>query len=387
MLAVPLAAQAQKKYDPGASDTEIRIGNSAPYSGPASAYGTIGRAMSAYAAKINAEGGVNGRKINLLSLDDGYNPAKAVEQTRKLVEQEEVLAMFAMMGSGNILAVQRYLNGKKVPQLFLLSGASRFDDPKNFPWTLGWMPSYRAEARIFAEYVQANMPNAKIGVLYQNDEFGKDYLNGLTDALGDKAKKMIVAQISYEVTDPTIDSQLIALKASGADVLFNISSPKFAAQSIRKVGELGWKPFHYLSAVSASVASVLKPAGLDHSTGLVTAMFMRDPSDPSQASTQEVKEYLAFMKAHYAAGDPNDPYNVFGYSLMQTLVHTLRQCGDNLTRANLMQQASSLSMTVPMLLPGIDVRTGPDDFRPVERLQLARFNGSRFELFGKVLGR
>ena len=381
------AALADKRYDPGASDTEVRIGHIGPYSGPASAYGTIGKAAGAYIAKVNAEGGVHGRRIVLLSVDDGYNPAKTVEQARRLVEQDEVLALFAPLGTAQNLAIQRYMNAKKVPQLFVGTGATRFGDPKAFPWTMGWQPTYQDEARIYARHILATRPQARVAVLLQNDDFGKDYLKGFVDALGDKAASMLVAQASYEVTDATIDSQLIALKASGADVFFNIATPKFAAQAIRKVAETGWRPVHYLASVSIFVQAVLQPAGLDNATGVISASFIRDPDDASLQGTRELAEYRAFMQQYYPQGEPSDFLNVLGYSQAQTLVQVIRQAGDELTRENLMRQAASLSMTLPMLYPGIEVKTGPDDYRPIQQVQLVRFNGTRYEPLGKPVGR
>nr|WP_326543192.1 ABC transporter substrate-binding protein [Pseudorhodoferax sp.] len=385
LLCSPLLAQ--KRYDPGASDTEIRIGHIAPYSGPASAYGTIGQAALAYVAKVNAEGGVNGRRIELISVDDAYNPAKTVEQARRLVEHDEVLAVFGALGTAQNLAIRRYMNAKKVPQLFVATGATRFGDPQAFPWTMGWQPTYQDEARVYAQHILATRPNAKVAVLLQNDDFGKDYLKGFMDALGDKAASMVVAQATYEVTDATVDSQVLALKASGADVFFNIATPKFAAQAIRKAGESGWKPTQYLASVSIFISAVLKPAGLDHATGVISASFIRDPQDETLQSSRELADYLAFMQRYYPAGDAGEFLNVLGYSMAQTLVQTLRQAGDELTRENLMKQAASLSMTLPMLHPGIGVKTGADDYRPIEKVQLVRFNGTRYESLGQPLGR
>jgi len=384
--ALPLVAQAQKKYDPGASDTEIKIGSLSPYSGPASAYGTAGKAMAAYFDRLNAAGGINGRKINFLAQDDAYNPAKSVEQTRKLVEQDEVLLMFASLGTAQNMAVQRYLTAKKIPQLFVNTGATRFGDPKNFPWTMGWQPTYQAEARAYAQHILATKPNARIAVLMQNDDFGKDFMKGFTDALGDKAKTQIVQHLTYEVTDPTIDSQMVSFKSSGADVFFNISTPKFAAQAIRKAAELGWKPTHYLVSVSQSLSSVLKPAGLDNATGVISSTYLLAPSDPAAKGVKEVAEYVAVMKQYYPAGDPEDTLNVLGYSVAATLAQVLRQAGDNLTRENIMKQAASLNFTPPGLYPGIEVKTGPDDFYPIEKKVLQRFNGKDYEAFGGLYG-
>lgn len=383
----PAIGHAQKKYDPGASDTQIKIGHIVPYSGPVSAYGTIGKAAGAYFAKVNAEGGVNGRKIEFISLDDAYNPAKTVEQARKLVERDEVLVLFGPLGTAHNQAIQRYMNARKVPQLFVATGASRWGDPKNFPWTMGWQPTYHTEGKVFGEHILATQPNAKIAVLMQNDDFGRDYQKGLLDGLGDKAKAAIVSHQTYEVTDPTIDSQMVAAKASGADVFVNIATPKFAAMAIRKAAEIGWKPTQYLVSVSVSVSSVLKPAGFENATGVISATYLRDPSDPGSQGTKELNDYLAVMKQYYPGGDPNDTLNVLGYSSAQTMVQTLKQAGDQLTRANVMKQAASLSLDLPMLYPGIKVKTAADDFFPIEQMQLVRFNGTRYESFGDVFGR
>lgn len=374
---------AQKKYDPGASDKEIVIGDTKPYSGPASAYGTIGKAIAAYFDKVNAEGGINGRKVRYISLDDGYNPAKTVEQVRKLVEEEEVLFVFNPLGTPSNTAIHKYMNQKKVPQLFVATGATKWGDPKNFPWTMGWQPNYQGEAKIYAAHILETKPDAKIAVLYQNDDYGKDYLTGLEEGLGAK-KSMIVAKASYEVTDPTVDSQMLALKASGADTFFNVATPKFAAQAIRKAAEIGWKPTHYINNVSASVGSVLTPAGLDNAKDLITTAYLKDPTDPQWKDTPEFKDWAAWMAKHYPSGDLKDVSNVFGYSVAQTVVQVLKQCGDTLTRENVMKQAASLNMTVPMLLPGVNIQTGPNDFFPIEREQLARFDGKTWLRFGKI---
>ena len=385
--ALATSATAQKKYDPGASDKEIKIGGMSPYSGPASAYGTIGKAVAAYFAKVNDEGGVNGRKINFISLDDGYNPAKAVEHARKLVEEDEVLIVFNPLGTPSNSAIHRYMNQKKVPHLFLATGATKWGDPKGFPWTMGWQPNYQAEAKIFAAHILETKPNAKIAVLYQNDDYGKDYLKGFEDGLGAKAASLIVSKVSYEVTDPTVDSQMLTLKNSGADTFFNITTPKFAAQAIKKAAEIGWKPTHYLNNVSSSVGAVLTPAGLDNAVGIYTAQYIKDPTDPQFQKGKEWDEWLAWMKKYYPSGDLKDGFNVYGYSVAQTLVQVLKQAGDNLTRENVMKQAASLDVTLPMLLPGVNVKTGPDDFFPIEREMLARFDGKTWVLQGKVYGR
>ena len=385
-LALAGSALAQKKYDTGASDKEILIGGISPYSGPASAYGTIGKSIAAYFEMVNAEGGINGRKIKFISLDDGYNPAKTVEQTRKLVEQEEVLLVFNPLGTPPNTAIHKYMNDKKMPHLFLATGATKWGDPKNFPWTIGWQPSYQSEAKIFAQHILETKPNAKIAILYQNDDYGKDYLKGFEDGLGDKGKSLIVSKISYEVTDPTVDSQMVSLKASGADTFFNITTPKFAAQAIKKAAEIGWKPTHYLNNVSASVGSVLTPAGLDSSTGLITAQYIKDPTDPQFQKGKEWDDYVAWFKKYNGNANINDSFNVYGYTVAQGLVQTLKQAGDTLTRENIMKQAASLNMTLPMLLPGVNVKTAPDDFFPIERQQLSRFDGKTWVLFGKVYG-
>jgi branched-chain amino acid transport system substrate-binding protein len=386
-LAVAMPAAAQKKYDTGASDKEIVFGHTNPYSGPASAYGTIGKAIEAYVAKVNDEGGVNGRKLRLITYDDGYSPPKTVEMVRRLVEQDEVLFLFNTLGTPTNTAIHKYMNGKKVPQLFVATGATKWGDPKNFPWTMGWQPNYQTEAKIYAEYILKNKPDAKIGVLYQNDDYGKDYLHGFEEGLGEKGRKLIVSKLSYEVTDPTIDSQIVSLKGAGADVFFNITTPKFAAQAIRKAADIDWKPLHFLNSVSASVGSVLEPAGLDKSVGIISTFYLRDPTDPQWQKTKEYQDWAAWMDKYYPAGDKKDPFNVFGYSVTQTLVHVLKQCGDNLTRENVMKQAASIKgLELPMLLPGIKVNTGPDDYYPIEQEQLAKFNGKSWELFGEILG-
>jgi ABC-type branched-subunit amino acid transport system substrate-binding protein len=382
--AISLSAAAQKKYDTGATDKEIKIGDTKPYSGPASAYGTIGKAISAYFDKINAEGGINGRKIKFISLDDGYNPAKTVEQVRKLVEEEEVLFVFNPLGTPSNTAIQKYMNQKKVPQLFVATGATKWGNPKEFPWTMGWQPNYQTEGKIYAAHILETKPNAKIGVLYQNDDYGKDYLKGFEDGLGEKAKTMIVSKVSYEVTDPTVDSQMVTLKGSGADTFFNITTPKFAAQAIKKAAEIGWKPVHYLNNVSASVGSVLTPAGLDNSKDIITTQYGKDPTDPQWDNDKGMQDWKAWMAKYFPSGDVKDASNVYGYAVAMTVEQVLKQCGDNLTRENVMKQAASLDMMLPTALPGINVKTGPNDFYPIEREQLARFDGKNWKLFGKV---
>ena len=387
LVAVSALASAAGRYDPGADDREIRIGHLAPYSGPASAYGTIGKAIGAYFDKVNAQGGVNGRRIRFVSLDDGYNPAKALEMTRRLVEQDEVLLVFNPLGTAANTAIHKYLNDRRVPQLFVATGATKWGDPKGFPWTMGGQPSYQAEARIYAQHILETRPNARIAVLYQNDDYGKDYLKGLRDGLGAKAEAMIVAQASYEVADPTIDSQMVSLKSSGADVFFNVTTPKFAAQAIRKAAELGWKPVHYLNNVSSGAGSVMLPAGAGNGIGVISAFYQRDPSDPQWEQTAEWREWREWMRTWYPRGDPADNLNVYGYNVAQLLVKVLEQAGDDLTRANVMRQAANLDLTLPMLLPGVNVKTAPDDYFPFERARLARWDGRTWVLFGKVYGR
>ena len=381
------SAMAQKKYDVGADDKEIKLGHINPYSGPASAYSAIGKSIGAYFDKVNAEGGINGRKVKFISLDDGYNPAKTVEQARKLVEQEEVLLIFQALGTPSNSAIHKYMNDKKVPQLFNATGATKWGDPKNFPWTMGYQPSYQSESKVFAAHLLETKPNAKVAILYQNDDYGKDYLKGFEDGLGDKAKTMIVSKLTYEVTDPTVDSQMVSLKASGADTFFNITTPKFAAQAIKKAAELGWKPTHYLNSVSSSVGSVLTPAGLEASVGIFTAGYIKDPTDPQFQKGKEWDDWVAYMKKYHPTGAMNDNFNVYGYTVAQLMVQVLKQAGDDLTRANVMKQAANLDIVLPMLLPGVNVKTGPDDFFPIEREQMQKFNGKGWELFGKVYGR
>jgi branched-chain amino acid transport system substrate-binding protein len=378
-------AMAQKKYDIGVTDTEIKIGQTMPYSGPASAYGTIGRAESAYFQMINEQGGINGRKISLISLDDGYSPAKTVEQTRRLVEQDQVLFIYQSLGTPTNTAIQRYLNAQKVPQLFVATGATKWGEPKTFPWTMGWQPSYHAESVIYAKYILQNKPGAKIAILYQNDDYGKDYLNSLRAGLGDKAK-LIVKEVSYEVTDPSVESQIVTLQASGADTFFIFATPKFAAQAIRKTFDIGWRPLQFVNNVSASVAAVLQPAGLEKSEGLLTSAYLKDPTDPQWSKDKSFKDWADWMKKYYPQGDLADIYNVYGYTAAQTLVQVLQQCGDDLTRDNVMRQGASLkNLELPMFLPGIKINTAAGDFFPIEQMQLARFDGKRWVLFGEVL--
>jgi len=374
------------QYGPGVSDTEIKLGNTNPYSGPASSYGTIGKSISAYFAMINDQGGINGRKINFISRDDGYSPPKTVEQIRQLVEQDGVLALFQTLGTPPNSAIREYLNENKVPQLFVATGADKWNDPKHFPWTIGWQPSYSIESRIYARYILKNFPDAQIAVLYQNDDYGKDYLTGLREGLGDKAGTMIVATQSYETTDATIDSQILSLRASGANLMFNVAIPKFAAQAIRKIYDISWKPIHILNNVSSSVGQVMRPAGSEKSTGIISAAFVKDPTDPQWQDTPEYKEWLAWMKKYNASGNVSDVFTVYGYSAAQTMVTVLKQCGNNLTRDNLMKQAASVhSLKLPMLLPGINVSTSADDFAPIKQMQLEKFDGNTWQLFGEVL--
>jgi len=379
-------ALAQKKYDTGATDTEIKIGNIMPYSGPASAYGVIGKTEQAYFNKINAAGGINGRKINFISYDDGYSPPKTVEQARKLVESDEVLLIFNSLGTPPNSAIHKYMNSKKVPQLFVATGATKWNDPKDFPWTMGWQPNYQSESRIYAKYLLKEKPDAKIAILYQNDDYGKDYLKGLKDGLGAKAATMIVAEESYETTEPTVDNHIVKLKATGADVFFNITTPKFAAQAIKKIAEIEWKPLHLLNNVSASVGSVIKPAGFQNAQGIISAQYLKDTTDPQWANDKGMKDYLDFMTKDFPEGDKLDNGTVVGYSVAQTLVQVLKQCGDDLTRENVMKQAANLKdFRVEMLLPGITINTSPTDYAPISQLQLMRFKGEKWELFGDVI--
>jgi len=380
------SAFAQKKYDTGASDTEIKIGNIMPYSGPASAYGIIGKVEEAYFKMINEQGGINGRKINFISYDDAYSPPKAVEQARKLVESDEVLFLASPLGTPSNSAIQKYMNAKKVPQIFVSTGATKFGDYKDFPWTMGWQPAYQSEGRIYAAYLLKEKPNAKIGIMYQNDDFGKDLLKGLKDGLGDKAKTMIIAEESYEVSEPTIDSHIVKLKASGADVYFSITTPKFAAQSIKKVAEIGWKPMYFQSNVGASVGSVLKPAGFENSQDILSAAYAKDGADAQWDNDEGMKKFYAFLAKYIPEANKADGSTVFGYGHAQTIVQVLKQAGDNLTRANIMKQAASLKDFAPdTLLPGIKINTSPTDFYPIEQLQMMRFKGEKWDLFGPII--
>src|SRR6058998_407679 len=370
---------------PGVTPTEIKIGNTNPYSGPASAYGTIGKALTAYFKKVNDEGGINGRKINFVTLDDGYSPPKTVEMVRKLVEQDQVAFVFQTLGTPTNSAIHKYVNQEKVPHLFVATGATKWNDPKNFPWTMGFQPNYQTEGRVYAAYILKNIPDAKVGILYQNDDYGKDYLKGFEDGLGDAAKKIITLKQSYEVTDPTIDSQIVNLKDSGANVFFNITIPKFAVQAIKKSNDIGWKPLHLLNNVSSSLGTVLKPAGLEASRGLITALYMKEITDPQWRNDRGYEDWVAWMKKYYPEGAIDDQFNAYGYSVAQSLVHVLKQCGNDLSRENIMKQAASLkNLELPLLLPGIKINTSATDFAPIEQEQLARFDGERWGLFGEL---
>ncbi len=385
-FAAPRAARAAENYGPGVTDTEIKLGNTGPYSGPASSYGTIPKSMAAYYRMVNDQGGVNGRKINFISYDDGYAPPKTVEMTRKLVEQDQVLAVTSPLGTPTNSATWHYMNQHQVPQLFIASGATKWDDPKGHPWTIGWQPNYQSEGRIYATFIMTDKPDGKIGVLYQNDDAGKDYLKGMTDGLGDKHKSMIVLAASYEPTDPTIDSQIVAMKAAGCDVLVTAAIPKMAAQAIKKAAEIGWKPLHVLTSVANSVGATLKPAGLEISKGVVSDFYLKDPTDPQWKDDPGFKAWLAFMDKYYPDGDKSDSGNLYGPSIAATTVQVLKQCGDELTRENVMKQAASLhDFTTPLLLPGVKINTSPTDFAPIKQVQMARFDGTRWQLFGPIL--
>ena len=381
-----VSATDQKKYDTGATDTEIKIGNIMPYSGPLSSYSTIGKTEAAYFNKINAEGGINGRKIDFVSYDDGYSPPKTVEQARKLVESDEVLFIFDSLGTPPNSAMHKYMNAKKMPQLFVATGATKWNDPREFPWTMGWQPSYQSESHIYVKYLLKEKPNAKIGVLYQNDDYGKDYLKGLKDGLGAKAAKMIVAEESYETTEPTIDSHILRLKASGADVLFDFSSSKFSAQTIKKMDEIGWKPEHFLNNVSTSISATMKPAGLQASQGIISSAFLKDPTDPQWKNDPDIKVWNAFLDKYYPEANRADLNVIFGYAISQTMVQVLKQCGSDLTRANIMKQAANLhNLVVVGLLPGVKINTSPTDFAPISQMQLMRFKGDTWERFGEII--
>jgi branched-chain amino acid transport system substrate-binding protein len=386
LIATSSGALAQKKYDPGATDTEIKIGNIMPYSGPVSAYGVIGKTEQAYFNKINAEGGINGRKINFISYDDGYSPPKTVEQARKLVESDEVLLIFNALGTPPNSAIQKYMNSKKVPQLFVATGATKWNDPRDFPWTMGWQPSYQSETQIYAKYILKQKPNARIAVLYQNDDYGKDYLKGLKDGLGAKAASMIVAAESYETTEPTIDSHIVNLKASGADVFINITTPKFAAQAIRKNAEIEWKPLHFLNSVSSSIGATIKPAGFDAAQDIISSAYLKDPTDPQWKDDAGMKTFNAFLDKYYPEANRNDAFVVYGYTVAQTMVYVLQHCGDDLTRENVMKQAAGIKgLELGGLLPGIAIRTSATDFAPIQQLQLQKLQGETWHLFGDII--
>ncbi|MEH2538095.1 MULTISPECIES: ABC transporter substrate-binding protein [unclassified Bradyrhizobium] len=386
LAATSSGAFAQKKYDTGATDTEIKIGNIMPYSGPASAYGVIGKTEEAYFRKINAEGGINGRKVNFISYDDAYSPPKTVEQARKLVESDEVLLVFNPLGTPPNTAIQKYLNTKKVPQLFVATGATKWNDPKEFPWTMGWQPNYQSEGRVYAQHVLKEKPDGKIAVLYQNDDYGKDYLKGFKDGLGAKATSMIIIEESYEVTQPTIDSNIVKLKSLNADVFFNVTTPKFAAQAIKKMNEIGWKPLHILNSVSASIGSVMKPAGFENSQGIISSQYLKDPADAEWKNDAGMKAWIEFLDKYYPEANRVDAFVMYGYTVAQTLEHVLRSSGDNLTRENVMKQAASIkNLELGGLLPGIKVNTSATDFAPISQVQLIRFKGDTWERFGEIL--
>ena len=379
-------ASAQKQYDTGATDTEIKIGNIMPYSGPASAYGVIGKTEQAYFNKINAEGGINGRKINFVSYDDGYSPPKTVEQARKLVESDEVLFIFNSLGTPPNSAIQKYMNSKKVPQLFVATGATKWNDPKEFPWTMGWQPNYQSESRIYAKYILKNMPNAKIAILYQNDDYGKDYVKGLKDGLGAKAVSMIVAEESYETTQPTIDSSIVKLKSTNADVFFNVTTPKFAAQAIKKMAEIEWKPLHFLNNVSSSIGAVMKPAGFENSQGIISSTYLKDASDPQWKDDAGMKAFDEFLTKYFPEGNRIDLNLMYGYTVAQGLVYVLKNCGDDLTRENIMRQAANIKgLELGGLLPGIKVNTSASNFAPISQLQLEKFKGESWDRFGEAI--
>ncbi|MBN8962242.1 MAG: ABC transporter substrate-binding protein [Rhizobiales bacterium] len=384
LTAVAGSANAQKKYDTGASDTEIKIGNIMPYSGPASSYATIGKTEAAYFKMLNEKGGINGRKINFISYDDGYSPPKTVEQARKLVESDEVLFLANPLGTPGNTAIQKYMNSKKIPQLFVSTGAAKWNDPKTHPWTMGWQPSYQVEARIYAAYILQHYPGKTIGLLYQNDDFGKDYVIGLKEGLGDKVS-MIKIEAPYEISQPTVDSQVVQIRTANPDIFVDITTPKFAAQAIKKVAELGWKPIHFLTNVSISVGSVMQPAGYQNGQGILSAAYMKDPKDKKWDNDPAMNEWRAFMKKYYPEGNLDDGATVFGYGVAKGFEQVLRQCGDNLTRENIMKQAASLNFEIGIYLPGVKIKTSANDFGPIEQLQMIKFEGESWELFGPLM--
>jgi branched-chain amino acid transport system substrate-binding protein len=387
LLTAVAAGAAEKRYGPGVSDGEIKLGQTMPYSGPASGYASVGLTEAAYIKMLNEQGGINGRKITLISFDDGYSPPKTVEQTRRLVEDENVLAIVGSLGTAANSSIQKYLNQRKVPQVFIATGATKWGDPEHFPWTMGWAPNYQLEARIYARYILQHVDKARIAVLYQNDDYGKDYVKGFREGLGEAAAKLIVAQASYEISDATVDSQIVGLQASDATVFFNVSTPKFAAQSIRKTYDIGWRPVQIINSVGSSTGAVMKPAGFERAQGLISAHYQKDATDPRWRDDTGMQEYLAFMKKYLPNIDPSDSGTYTGFNTTRTLVQVLRQCGDDLTRENFMRQAADLhELTLPMLLPGIKVNTGPTNFFPVNQMQLVRFEGDGWVLFGDVVG-
>src|SRR3984893_426878 len=386
LAATITGAMAQKKYDTGATDTEIKIGNIMPYSGPASAYGVIGKTEAAYFKKINAEGGINGRKIRFISYDDAYSPPKTVEQPRKLVESDEVLLIFGPLGTASNSAIQKYMNDKKVPQLFVQTGATKWNDSKQFPWTMGWAPNYQSEGQIYAKYILKEGPTGKIAILYQNDDYGKDYVKGIRDGLGAKAASMIIAERSYETTTPTIDSHVVELRSQGADVFISITTPKFAAQSIKKVAELGWKPLFILNSVGTSTGTVMRPAGFENGQNIISAAYQKDPTDPQWKDDPGLKNFDAFLAKYFPEGNREDLNLMTGYNVAQTMVHVFKECGDDLTRANIMKQAASIkNLRLEGLLPSITLNTSAIDFAPIKQFQLRKFKGERWELFGDII--
>lgn len=385
-LTTSAAARAKNKYDDGVTGTEIRIGNTNPYSGPISAYAAIGRTIAAYFKSVNDTGGINGRKVNFISLDDGYVPSKTVEVVRQLVEQEKVFALFQILGTPNNTAIQKYCNQRKVPQLYVASGASKWGDPRNFPWTMGYQIDWRTEAAIYAKHMLTNVKDPKVAILMQNDDYGRDYLAGFKTGLGKENEGKIVKIATYEATDPTIDSQIIDLKASGANVFFNVTNPKAAAQGIRKMADIDWKPAQYLNNVSASVAAVMKPAGYANAQGIITAAYMMDATDRQWGDNEEMKAWNAWMDKYMPGANKADINHISGYASTHLMVETLRRCGDDLTRVNLMKQAASFqNYRVPCLLPGITVNTSPTDFYPIQAAQLQQFKGETWELFGEIM--